>query len=42
MYYVKEKPTEVLMDQEFCTGKISLVETDPYPHHLAEELDSWK
>ncbi|MGH9927527.1 MAG: hypothetical protein ACRD5B_19360 [Nitrososphaeraceae archaeon] len=40
--HVKENPTEVLMNQEFRTGKISLFGTDAYPKHLAKELGSWK
>jgi hypothetical protein len=42
MYCVKEKPNELSMNQEFCTGNISLVGTDAYPNHLAKELSSWK
>jgi hypothetical protein len=42
MYYVKEKPTEVSMNQEFRTGKISLVWTDAYPTPFGKGVDSWK
>jgi hypothetical protein len=42
MYCVKERPTEVSMNEEFRTEKISLVGIDSSLHHLAKELSSWK
>jgi hypothetical protein len=40
--HIREKPTEVLMNQEFRNEKISLFGTDVYQHYLARELGSWK